>query len=83
MIKRLSQLRGDQTGLAVTNTRAVKLHQAEPKNGGHYSTAIPWTFMRAMPNRIVPVYFKVDEKLVWDTIQTDLPPLIHELEKLL
>jgi uncharacterized protein with HEPN domain len=29
------------------------------------------------------VYFKVDEKLMWDTIQNDLPPLIPELEKLL
>ena len=46
-------------------------------------TAIPWTLMRAMRNRIVHVYFKVDEKLMWDTIQNDLPPLIPELEKLL
>ena len=45
--------------------------------------AIPWSLMRAMRNRIVHVYFKVDEKLMWDTIQTDLPPLIPELEKLL
>ena len=44
---------------------------------------IPWNLMRAMRNRIVHVYFKVDEKLMWDTIQTDLPPLIPELEKLL
>jgi len=46
-------------------------------------TTIPWILMRAMRNRIVHVYFKVDEKLMWDTIQTDLPPLIPELEKLL
>jgi len=39
--------------------------------------------MGAMRNRIVHVYFKVDEKLMWDTIQNDLPPLIPELEKLL
>ena len=45
--------------------------------------AIPWHLMRAMRNRIVHVYFQVDEKLMWDTIQTDLPPLIPELEKLL
>lgn len=45
--------------------------------------AIPWTLMRAMRNRIVHVYFKVDEKLMWDTVQNDLPPLIPELEKLL
>ncbi len=45
--------------------------------------SIPWSLMRAMRNRIVHVYFKVDEKLMWDTIQNDLPPLIPELEKLL
>lgn len=46
-------------------------------------SAIPWHLMRAMRNRIVHAYFEVDEKLMWDTIQTDLPPLIPELEKLL
>jgi len=44
---------------------------------------IPWNLMRAMRNRIVHVYFKIDERLMWDTIQNDLPPLIPELEKLL
>lgn len=44
---------------------------------------IPWSLMRAMRNRIVHVYFKVDEKLMWDTVQNDLPPLIPDLEKLL
>ena len=46
-------------------------------------TKIPWNLMRAMRNRIVHVYFKVDEKLMWDTVQNDLPPLIPKLEKLL
>ena len=40
--------------------------------------AIPWHPMRAMRNRIVHAYFEVDEKLMWDTIQTDLPSLIPE-----
>ena len=44
---------------------------------------IPWHMMRAMRNRIVHVYSELDEKLIWDTIQTDLPPLIPDLEKLL
>ena len=47
-----------------------------------YST-IPWNLMRDMRNRIVHVYFEVDEKLMWDTVQNDLPPLIPELERLL
>ncbi len=45
--------------------------------------SIPWHLMRAMRNRIVHVYFEVDQKLMWDTVQNDLPPLIPELEKLL
>lgn len=46
-------------------------------------TTIPWSLMRAMRNRIVHVYFRIDEKLMWDTIRNDLPPLVPELEKLL
>jgi uncharacterized protein with HEPN domain len=46
-------------------------------------SSIPWGLMRAMRNRIVHVYFRVDEKLMWDTIQNDLPPLIPDLENLL
>jgi uncharacterized protein with HEPN domain len=46
-------------------------------------TTIPWSLMRAMRNRIVHVYFRIDEKLMWDTVQNDLPPLIPKLKKLL
>ena len=46
-------------------------------------SSIPWGLMRAMRNRIVHVYFRVDEKLMWETIQNDLPPLVPELEKLI
>lgn len=44
---------------------------------------IPWNLMRAMRNRIVHTYFQIDEKLMWDTIHNDLPPLISTLEGLL
>ena len=46
-------------------------------------TAIPWNLMRAMRNRIVHVYFQIDEKLMWDTIQNDLPPLVNILDEIL
>ena len=46
-------------------------------------TGIPWSLMRAMRNRIVHAYFEVDEKLMWDTIQNDLPPLVSKLEELI
>ncbi|HSQ17478.1 MAG TPA: HepT-like ribonuclease domain-containing protein, partial [Anaerolineales bacterium] len=41
---------------------------------------IPWSLMRAMRNRLVHVYFAVDPKLLWDTIQNDLPTLVRSLE---
>jgi uncharacterized protein with HEPN domain len=44
---------------------------------------IQWDLMRAMRNRIVHVYFQVDKRLLWDTIQNGLPPLLSQLEKLL
>ncbi|MDD2921487.1 MAG: DUF86 domain-containing protein [Anaerolineales bacterium] len=44
---------------------------------------IPWSLMRAMRNRVVHVYFSIDAKMLWDTIQNDLPPLIPKLENLL
>lgn len=44
---------------------------------------IPWSLMRAMRNRIVHVYFEVDETLLWDSTQNDLPPLVKLLEDLL
>lgn len=45
-------------------------------------SSIPWHLMRAMRNRLVHAYFGVDEQLMWDTIQNDLPPLLSALKKL-
>ena len=44
---------------------------------------IPWALMRAMRNRLVHVYFSVDEALLWDTVQNDFPPLESALKELL
>ena len=44
---------------------------------------VPWQLIRGMRNRLVHVYFNVDPRIVWDTIQTDLPPLATALRKLL
>ena len=41
---------------------------------------VPWSLMRAMRNRLVHVYFSVDERLLWDTIQNDLPVLVTALQ---
>jgi len=44
---------------------------------------IPWSLMRAMRNRLVHVYFSVDERLLWDTVKNDLPPLVKSVQSLL
>jgi uncharacterized protein with HEPN domain len=44
---------------------------------------IPWREMRDMRNIVVHEYFGVDNKIVWDTIQNNLPPLLPLLKKLL
>ncbi len=44
---------------------------------------IPWLLMRSMRNRMVHAYFSIDPKILWDTIQDDLPPLLEPLRQLL
>ena len=42
---------------------------------------IPWKKMIGMRNRLIHGYFDIDPDIVWETIKTDLPPLIDNLEK--
>jgi uncharacterized protein with HEPN domain len=44
---------------------------------------IPWTQMRGLRNVVVHVYFAVDARILWQTIQADLPPLVPALQALL
>lgn len=43
---------------------------------------IPWTEMAAMRNRIVHGYFSVDDSILFETIETDLKPLLLQMEVL-
>ena len=45
--------------------------------------AIPWPQIVGMRHRLVHGYDKVDRKVLWDTVKTDLPPLIAEMERIL
>jgi uncharacterized protein with HEPN domain len=44
---------------------------------------IPWQDIVGMRNRLVHVYFDIDNDQVWSTVVADLPPLIVELEGIL
>ena len=44
---------------------------------------IPWYEMRGMRNFVVHEYFRASDKVIWDTLQVDLPPLTALLMKTL
>lgn len=43
---------------------------------------IPWQDMKAMRNFVVHEYFGVSDRILWDTVQMDLPPLVPGLKKI-
>jgi uncharacterized protein with HEPN domain len=44
---------------------------------------IPWKKMIGMRNRLIHGYFDIDPDIVWETVKTDLPPLVSKLEKII
>jgi len=53
------------------------------KESRERSPEISWAVIVAMRNRLIHAYCDVDLDRVWDTITSDLPPLILSLENLL
>lgn len=45
--------------------------------------AVPWATLRGVRNVVVHEYFGVDDRILWDTIGHDLPPLVEKLEAVL
>ena len=43
---------------------------------------IEWRDVIGMRNRLIHVYFEIDEDILWDTILYDIPELIEKLDKL-
>ncbi|MDD4859571.1 MAG: DUF86 domain-containing protein [Dehalococcoidales bacterium] len=44
---------------------------------------IPWRAMTGMRNRLIHGYFDVNLDVVWDTVTTELPPLVAQMQKVL
>ena len=44
---------------------------------------LPWRAMIGMRNLMIHRYDAVDFKIVWDTVQRDLPSVIQQIEKIL
>jgi uncharacterized protein with HEPN domain len=44
---------------------------------------VPWVDIRGMRNFVVHEYFRADDKIIWNTVQIDLPPLRDILNKIL
>jgi len=45
--------------------------------------ALPWRTMRGVRNVVVHEYFGIDDAILWQTVQGDLPPLVTLLEDVL
>lgn len=44
---------------------------------------IPWGKMQGIRNVLVHEYFRLDEEILWEASQQDIPPLIAALEKII
>jgi hypothetical protein len=52
-----------------------------PKSVQEYLPGIPWSKMRGIRNVIAHEYFGVSLAIIWQTIQSDLDPIISPLQK--
>lgn len=43
---------------------------------------VPWSAVTGMRHKVVHDYLNVDEEIVWETAQRDVPLLISELERI-
>ncbi len=54
-----------------------------PEEFRQQHTQIPWHRIAGMRNRIVHDYFGIDDAIVWQVVQIDVPVLLEELRWLM
>ena len=91
----IQEFLGDKTFDDYTNNRmlrgAVERHieiigeaaYQIPQDVREDVTAIPWDDIIGMRHRLVHAYFDINLDILWQTVNSDLPPLITALENLL
>ena len=67
--------------LIVLGEAATKVMDRYPDFANQHAQ-VPWRNMRGMRNRIAHGYFDINLGLVWDTVQTALPPLVIALREM-
>ena len=45
--------------------------------------SVPWHNIAGLRNRVVHVYFNVDMDIIWDVVQSKLPPLRTQIQQLI
>jgi uncharacterized protein with HEPN domain len=80
-----SFVKDDKTAFAVIRALEIIGEAARkiPKSMRSHYPNIPWQDMAAMRNKLSHDYFGVDLRVVWKTLQIDLPPLKVGLEEII
>jgi uncharacterized protein with HEPN domain len=68
--------------IAVVGEAANRLQKVAPEFQAAHP-GLPWNQMRGIRNKVIHDYFDVDWDVVWDTLQTDFPPLLQQIRSLL
>lgn len=68
--------------IAVIGEAAAKIQKEAPDFVAAHPE-LPWKQMRDIRNKVIHDYFNVALDIVWDTVNVDLPPLLHKVRQLL
>ena len=80
------QFAGDQDALEIVSWNFMKLGEAAAQIDDAVKARFPdieWNRATGIRNRIAHGYRTIDPAILWDTAQSDLPPLLERLHSML